>query len=61
MKDRYDFKAIEEKWQKIWEDTDVFHVTEDPDKEKYYAWHESKTKGSLSILRRILSLLRCLP
>ena len=36
MKDRYDFKAIEEKWQKIWEDTDAFHVTEDPDKEKYY-------------------------
>lgn len=32
-----------------------------PDKEKYYAWHESKTKGSLNVLRRFLSLLRCLP
>ncbi|MBO5497111.1 MAG: hypothetical protein J5967_06860 [Oscillospiraceae bacterium] len=31
-----------------------------PDKDKYYAWHESKTKGSLSLLKRILQLLRCL-
>ena len=31
-----------------------------PDKEKYYAWRESKTKGSLNLLKRILQLLRCL-
>ena len=36
MKEQYDFKAIEEKWQKKWEEADVFHVTEDPTKEKYY-------------------------
>ncbi|MBE6028585.1 MAG: leucine--tRNA ligase [Clostridiales bacterium] len=36
MKDRYNFSEIEKKWQKIWEDTKAFKVTEDPDKEKYY-------------------------
>ncbi|MGX8773751.1 MAG: leucine--tRNA ligase [Bacillota bacterium] len=36
MKDRYDFKDIESKWQKVWEETKPFKVTEDPDKEKYY-------------------------
>ena len=36
MNDRYDFKEIESKWQKVWEDTKAFKVTEDPDKEKYY-------------------------
>ena len=36
MKDRYNFKEIESKWQKIWEETKPFKVTEDPDKEKYY-------------------------
>ena len=36
MNERYDFKNIEKKWQKIWKDTDVFHVTEDPSAEKYY-------------------------
>ena len=36
MKDRYNFSEIEKKWQKIWEDTKPFKVTEDPDKEKYY-------------------------
>ncbi len=36
MKDRYNFSEIEKKWQKVWEDTKAFKVTEDPDKEKYY-------------------------
>ena len=36
MKDRYNFSEIESKWQKIWEETKPFKVTEDPDKEKYY-------------------------
>ena len=36
MNDRYDFRTIEKKWQKKWKDSDVFHVTEDPDAEKYY-------------------------
>lgn len=29
-----------------------------PDKEAYYTWYESKTKDNLSILRRILALIR---
>ncbi|MGI6737726.1 MAG: leucine--tRNA ligase [Anaerovoracaceae bacterium] len=36
MNEKYNFKEIEEKWQRHWEETDAFHVTEDPDKEKYY-------------------------
>ena len=36
MKDRYNFSEIESKWQKVWEETKPFKVTEDPDKEKYY-------------------------
>ena len=36
MKERYEFKNIESKWQKIWEDTDAFKVTEDPNKKKFY-------------------------
>ena len=36
MKERYDFKEIEAKWQKRWADTQAFRTTEDPDKEKYY-------------------------
>jgi len=36
MAERYDFQAIEEKWQKYWAENDVFHTEEDPDKEKYY-------------------------
>jgi len=36
MKEKYDFSAIEKKWQKIWEDNDSFKVFEDDSKEKYY-------------------------
>lgn len=36
MAERYDFHSIEEKWQKFWEENEVFKTTEDPDKEKYY-------------------------
>ncbi len=36
MNDRYNFKDIESKWQKVWEENKTFKVTEDPDKEKYY-------------------------
>ena len=31
-----------------------------PDKEKYYSWHESRTKDSLNILKRIVALIRTL-
>ncbi len=32
----YDFKEIEKKWQKLWEENGVFHVETDPTKPKYY-------------------------
>ena len=34
---KYDFKAIEEKWQKKWEDEKIFAIKEDTSKPKYYA------------------------
>ena len=34
--DRYDFTAIESKWQKIWAEEDAFRTVEDDSKEKYY-------------------------
>lgn len=36
MDDRYDFKSIEERWQKRWEENGTFKVSEDPKKDKYY-------------------------
>ncbi len=34
---KYNHKAIEPKWQKIWEDKGVFHASDDSSKEKFYA------------------------
>ncbi|MCR5134881.1 MAG: leucine--tRNA ligase [Clostridiales bacterium] len=36
MKERYEFKEIEARWQKEWKDAKAFKVTEDPEKKKYY-------------------------
>lgn len=36
MNEKYNFREIETKWQKKWEEENAFQVTEDPDKEKYY-------------------------
>ncbi|MBI5328176.1 MAG: leucine--tRNA ligase [Deltaproteobacteria bacterium] len=36
MQERYEHKQIEEKWQKIWEDTKAFKVDEDKAKKKHY-------------------------
>ena len=36
MKELYDFKSIESKWQNTWAEKDLFHVTEDDSKKKYY-------------------------
>ncbi|MDR2157117.1 MAG: leucine--tRNA ligase, partial [Clostridiales Family XIII bacterium] len=36
MRERYEFKAIEEKWQKRWAEAELFRVSEDTDKEKFY-------------------------
>ncbi len=33
---KYDPRAIEAKWQKYWQESGIFKVTEDPEKEKYY-------------------------
>ena len=34
---KYNHKAVEEKWQKNWEDKGVFHASDDTEKEKFYA------------------------
>lgn len=36
MKEAYNFEQIEKKWQKIWEERQVFEVSEDSDRPKYY-------------------------
>ena len=36
MAERYDFQAIEKKWQEYWAENDIFHTEEDSSKEKYY-------------------------
>ena len=36
MENRYNPGAIEAKWQRFWEEQDLFRVTEDPGKPKYY-------------------------
>lgn len=36
MDDHYDFKSIEERWQKRWEEDGTFKVSEDSKKDKYY-------------------------
>jgi len=36
MDERYEPRALESKWQKFWEETKIFKVEENPDKEKYY-------------------------
>ena len=36
MDERYQARAIEEKWQKLWADEQAYRVTEDPAKPKYY-------------------------
>ena len=34
--ERYPFREIEPKWQRVWEDGGQFRVTEDPSRPKYY-------------------------
>ncbi|MGI6552110.1 MAG: leucine--tRNA ligase [Bacillota bacterium] len=36
MQEKYDFSAIEPKWQRKWEEKRMYRVTEDKNKEKYY-------------------------
>ncbi|MBE2192063.1 MAG: leucine--tRNA ligase [Alphaproteobacteria bacterium] len=36
MAERYNIREVEEKWRKAWEDRNVFHVTENSSKKKYY-------------------------
>ena len=35
-RNRYDFKAIEDKWQRLWNDNETYRTTEDDAREKYY-------------------------
>ena len=34
---KYDYKAVEAKWQKVWEDEKTFHAEIDHTKPKFYA------------------------
>ena len=34
---KYDFKAVEAKWQKVWQDEHTFHAEIDHSKPKFYA------------------------
>ena len=34
---KYDYKAVEAKWQKVWEDEKTFHAEVDHSKPKFYA------------------------
>ena len=34
---KYDYKAVEAKWQKVWEDEKTFHAEIDHKKPKFYA------------------------
>ena len=34
--DRYNFKIVEEKWQKLWEEEKVFSTKVDKNKKKFY-------------------------
>jgi leucyl-tRNA synthetase len=36
VSNKYDFRAIEKKWQQKWEDSQIYQVQEDSSKEKYY-------------------------
>jgi leucyl-tRNA synthetase len=36
MKDTYDFRRIEAKWQRVWEDRRAFHAAEDASRSKFY-------------------------
>ena len=34
---KYNFEAVENKWQKFWEDNGTFEAHIDPSKKKFYA------------------------
>ena len=36
MNEKYNFKEIEQKWQKYWDENQCFKTVEDDSKEKYY-------------------------
>ncbi len=36
ISNKYDFRSIEAKWQAVWQDGEVYKVTEDDSREKYY-------------------------
>lgn len=37
MNDRYEFRQIEAKWQRAWEEEGIYHVDPHETKPKYYA------------------------
>ena len=63
MRDKYDFTAIESKWQHIWEEENAFATIEDENKEKYYVLemfpYPSGKSCFFSILAVYLRKLTC--
>ena len=63
---KYDYKAVEAKWQKVWEDEKTFHVEIDHKKPKFYALVEFPypcllyTFSEPTRLRRISYAVFCL-
>jgi leucyl-tRNA synthetase len=35
--EKYDFKSIEKKWQDKWDETEIYKVSEDKSKKKFYS------------------------
>ena len=50
MDERYQAKAIEEKWQQIWADEESFRVTEDPAKPRFFIIQLLRLSGVALVL-----------
>ena len=49
---KYDYKAVEAKWQKVWEDEKTFHVEIDHKKPKIYALVEFPYPSGAGMFRQ---------
>ena len=58
MNEKYNFKEIEQKWQKYWDENQCFKTVEDDSKEKYWksvAFRKSGTEKLEPGVRSIIS------
>ena len=51
-------KEIDKKWQKVWEEKNCFHATNDSDKEKFYAFAHFQTSLKSIVLMLEFFLMR---